>query len=30
MATYGKQVVFVLLLCGYFDAAYLGTKPRKA
>jgi hypothetical protein len=23
-ATYGEQVVFVLFLCGYFDAGYLG------
>jgi type II restriction enzyme len=24
-ATYGEQVVFVLFLYGYFDAAYLGS-----
>ena len=23
-ATYGDNVVFVLFLCGYFDAGYLG------
>jgi len=29
-ATYGKDVIFVLFLCGYFDAAYLGgTRPPK-
>jgi hypothetical protein len=28
-ATYGKQVVFVLLLCGYFDAAYLGYEAAE-
>jgi len=28
-ATYGKSVVFVLLLCGYFDAAYLGYEAAE-
>jgi hypothetical protein len=28
-ATYGKHVVFVLLLCGYFDAAYLGYEAAE-
>ncbi len=28
-ATFGKQVVFVLLLCGYFDAAYLGYEAAE-
>jgi hypothetical protein len=27
--TYGDQVVFVLLLCGYFDAAYLGYEAAE-
>jgi len=28
-ATYGKNVVLVLLLCGYFDAAYLGYEAAE-
>ena len=28
-ATFGKDVVFVLLLCGYFDAAYLGYEAAE-
>ena len=28
-ATYGKNVVFVLFLCGYFDAAYLGYEAAE-
>jgi hypothetical protein len=28
-ATYGDQVVFVLFLCGYFDAAYLGYEAAE-
>lgn len=28
-ATYGKRVVFVLFLCGYFDAAYLGYEAAE-
>jgi hypothetical protein len=28
-ATYGKKVVFVLFLCGYFDAAYLGYEAAE-
>jgi hypothetical protein len=28
-ATYGNQIVFVLLLCGYFDAAYLGYEAAE-
>ena len=28
-ATYGDQVHFVLLLCGYFDAAYLGYEAAE-
>lgn len=28
-ATYGERVVFVLLLCGYFDAAYLGYEAAE-
>jgi hypothetical protein len=28
-ATFGKQVVFVLFLCGYFDAAYLGYEAAE-
>ena len=28
-ATYGQGVVFVLLLCGYFDAAYLGYEAAE-
>lgn len=28
-ATYGARVVFVLLLCGYFDAAYLGYEAAE-
>lgn len=28
-ATYGEQVQFVLLLCGYFDAAYLGYEAAE-
>jgi hypothetical protein len=28
-ATYGNGVVFVLLLCGYFDAAYLGYEAAE-
>jgi hypothetical protein len=28
-ATYGKGVVFVLFLCGYFDAAYLGYEAAE-
>jgi hypothetical protein len=27
--TYGDQVVFVLFLCGYFDAAYLGYEAAE-
>ncbi len=27
--TYGEQVVFVLFLCGYFDAAYLGYEAAE-
>lgn len=28
-STHGKQVVFVLFLCGYFDAAYLGYEAAE-
>jgi hypothetical protein len=28
-ATYGEDVVFVLFLCGYFDAAYLGYEAAE-
>jgi hypothetical protein len=28
-ATYGEGVVFVLFLCGYFDAAYLGYEAAE-
>jgi len=28
-ATYGKDVVFVLFLCGYFNAAYLGNEAAE-
>jgi hypothetical protein len=28
-ATYGDSVVFVLFLCGYFDAAYLGYEAAE-
>ncbi len=28
-ATYGRQVIFVLFLCGYFDAAYLGYEAAE-
>lgn len=28
-ATYGPDVVFVLFLCGYFDAAYLGYEAAE-
>jgi type II restriction enzyme len=28
-ATYGQDVSFVLLLCGYFDAAYLGFEAAE-
>jgi type II restriction enzyme len=28
-ATYGQEVVFVLFLCGYFDAAYLGYEAAE-
>ena len=28
-ATYGEQVMFVLFLCGYFDAAYLGYEAAE-
>jgi hypothetical protein len=28
-ATFGDKVVFVLLLCGYFDAAYLGYEAAE-
>lgn len=28
-ATYGKDVAFVLFLCGYFDAAYLGYEAAE-
>jgi hypothetical protein len=28
-ATHGKDVVFVLFLCGYFDAAYLGFEAAE-
>jgi hypothetical protein len=28
-ATYGQHVVFVLFLCGYFDAAYLGYEAAE-
>ena len=28
-ATYGEDVVFVLFLCGYFDAAYLGYESGR-
>jgi hypothetical protein len=28
-ATYGEQVLFVLFLCGYFDAAYLGYEAAE-
>lgn len=28
-ATYGNQVAFVLFLCGYFDAAYLGYEAAE-
>lgn len=28
-ATYGQDIVFVLFLCGYFDAAYLGYEAAE-
>jgi hypothetical protein len=28
-ATHGKEIVFVLFLCGYFDAAYLGYEAAE-
>jgi hypothetical protein len=28
-ATYGEQVMFVLFLCGYFDAPYLGYEAAE-
>jgi len=28
-ATFGKRVAFVLFLCGYFDAAYLGYEAAE-
>jgi len=28
-ATYGESVIFVLFLCGYFDAAYLGYEAAE-
>jgi hypothetical protein len=28
-ATYGERVVFVLFLCGYFDASYLGYEAAE-
>ena len=28
-AAYGEQIVFVLFLCGYFDAAYLGYEAAE-
>jgi hypothetical protein len=28
-ATYGDRVIFVLFLCGYFDAAYLGYEAAE-
>jgi type II restriction enzyme len=28
-AAYGEHVVFVLFLCGYFDAAYLGYEAAE-
>jgi hypothetical protein len=28
-ATYGKKVVFILFLCGYFDPAYLGYEAAE-
>lgn len=28
-ATYGDQVIFMLFLCGYFDAAYLGYEAAE-
>jgi hypothetical protein len=28
-ATYGEEVMFVLFLCGYFDAAYLGYEAAE-
>jgi hypothetical protein len=28
-ATYGEHVIFVLFLCGYFDAAYLGYEAAE-
>ena len=28
-ATFGKEVVFVLFLCGYFNAAYLGNETAE-
>jgi hypothetical protein len=28
-ATYGQEVIFVLFLCGYFDAAYLGYETAE-
>jgi hypothetical protein len=28
-ATYGRKVIFVLFLCGYFDAAYLGYEAAE-
>ena len=28
-ATHGEDVVFVLFLCGYFDAAYLGKEAAE-
>ncbi len=27
--TYGNDVVFVLFLCGYFNAAYLGNEAAE-
>jgi hypothetical protein len=28
-ATYGDDIAFVLFLCGYFDAAYLGYEAAE-
>lgn len=28
-ATYGEDVMFVLFLCGYFDASYLGYEAAE-
>jgi hypothetical protein len=28
-AAYGEHIVFVLFLCGYFDAAYLGYEAAE-